>query len=272
MQTETLNNWTVATDGQPATEKLSDFLANCGNIDSVSWKAAPDMTYEEWEKIGQRFQQINGSINWWLGDWLNEGERRYGETYSQAVELTGHKIDHLIKCKQVAGSVKSWTRVQLLSWTHHRYIAHLPESEQAMWLNHAADHGLSSRDLKKALELANAQKKPAEKTELNWVDDTPQDPPLPDSLQQSNVATEGTDEPPFANRNSVLYDDDYSAEASAYAGSSTGYDWSDDDDEPLLVSRNQARDLLERAWRRLPSDGEQRSIREWLMLLENNAY
>lgn len=27
---------------------------------------------------------------WWIGDWLAFGERVYGETYSQAVEATGH--------------------------------------------------------------------------------------------------------------------------------------------------------------------------------------
>ena len=83
---------------------------------------------------------INGSLNWWLGDWLNEGEKRYGETYSQAIEVTGHKLENLKQCAWVSGRVKSCTRVHDLTWTHHRHVAHLDEQAQQALLQAAVEH------------------------------------------------------------------------------------------------------------------------------------
>jgi hypothetical protein len=38
-------------------------------------------------------------VKWWLGDWLNFGERKYGETYSQAIDTTGHSYQALANAK-----------------------------------------------------------------------------------------------------------------------------------------------------------------------------
>ena len=37
--------------------------------------------YEEWERCGAVLHQIDGAVQWWLGDWLNYGEHAYGEKY-----------------------------------------------------------------------------------------------------------------------------------------------------------------------------------------------
>ena len=146
-------------------------LANCGSIDAVSWKAPQGMDFVRWAEIGQKFQLMSGSLNWWIGDWLNEGERRYGETYTQAIELTGHKLDYLQVCKWVSSAVKSSIRIELLTWTHHRYIAHLPEKEQKLWLKHAVDNEFSSKALKQALKDANAERKKLPESKLDWMED-----------------------------------------------------------------------------------------------------
>ena len=89
---------------------LNELLADCGTIDAVSWQAPRNMTYAQWSDIGSKFQHISGSINWWLGDWLNEGEGRYGETFAQAIEVTGHKLQHLKNCKWVSSRVQKSSR------------------------------------------------------------------------------------------------------------------------------------------------------------------
>ena len=43
--------------------------------------------YAEWEQCGAVLRQIDGAVQWWLGDWLNYGEHAYGEQYSQARQL-----------------------------------------------------------------------------------------------------------------------------------------------------------------------------------------
>lgn len=135
-----------------AQSNLNELLADCGTIDAVSWQAPHNMTYAQWTEIGGKFQYINGSLNWWLGDWLNEGERRYGDTYTQAIEITGHKLDHLMVCKSIAKSVKTLSRDKVLSWTHHKYVAALDDCAQTKLLQFAAQNNLSSRELLAAVK------------------------------------------------------------------------------------------------------------------------
>lgn len=118
----------------------------------TGWTAPANMTFDEWCETGKQLMTMNESINWWLGDWLNEGEARYGETYTQALEVTGHKQDHLIKCKQVAKGVKKWMRIQDLSWTHHRHVADLDEVAQREFLALAHKHDMPSRELLTAVK------------------------------------------------------------------------------------------------------------------------
>jgi hypothetical protein len=85
---------------------LNELLVDCGTFDAVSWTPPQKMTYEQWAEIGRKLQHVSGAVNWWLGDWISEGERRYGETYTQAIEFSGHKLEQLQQCKYVASKVK----------------------------------------------------------------------------------------------------------------------------------------------------------------------
>lgn len=128
-------------------QSAASLLLDCGTVDTCSWTPPERMTFQQWAEIGRKFQQIDTSINWWLGDWLNEGDKRYGETYAQAIEVTGHKIDQLQECKRVSASVKSANRLAFLSWTHHKHVAPLPEDEQLSLLATALENDWSSREL-----------------------------------------------------------------------------------------------------------------------------
>lgn len=122
-----------------------------GTVDGVTWIAPAGMGYEEWAQIGRTFQTIGDAINFWVGDWLNYGEARYGERYVQAIEATGWKLERLQQAKWVCGRVKPCTRVQGLSFTHHRLVAKLADEEQEQWLMKAATKGWRSGELKAAL-------------------------------------------------------------------------------------------------------------------------
>jgi DNA modification methylase len=146
---------------------LNELMADCGTLDAVSWTPPQKMSYEQWEEIGRKLQQINGSLNWWLGDWVNEGQWRYGEKFAQAIQVSGHKEEHLRACQWVSRRIKRVTRVTLLSWTHHRYVAHLEDEDaQRELLKFAAERELSSRDLLESVreyEKNLAQEKEKEK-------------------------------------------------------------------------------------------------------------
>jgi hypothetical protein len=133
-------------------QSADTLLLNCGTVDTTSWTPPIAMTFQQWAEIGRKFQQVETSINWWLGDWLNEGERRYGETYTQAIEVTGHKADQLRQCKLVAAKVKKANRLAILSWTHHLKIAFQDDDIQRVMLAQAVEYELSTRELEEAVK------------------------------------------------------------------------------------------------------------------------
>ena len=101
-------------------------LPTLGEFDATSWTPPPNMTYNEWEQIGQTFQFMQGAINWWVGDWLNEGEKRYGESYTQAVqEATGKSYQTLANCKWVAEKFEVSRRRENVHHSLHIDVASL---------------------------------------------------------------------------------------------------------------------------------------------------
>lgn len=156
---------------------MSEALATIGQTSEIAWVAPANMTYEQWAQIGSTFQQIESSLPWWLGDWLNAGEVRYGETYTQAIELTGSKIEALKQYKWVAGRIPLHMRRQALSWTHHRLVAKMGEYDQAGWLYTAEQEGWTSAELKRAIadELTEDLTEPATIPSKLTKDATPEE-------------------------------------------------------------------------------------------------
>ena len=90
--------------------------------------------YEEWEKCGALLQQIEGAVQWWIGDWLNYGEHTYGEKYAQALDATGITLRTLESCAYVAAHVDTTRRRVGVGWTLHQDLASLPSDQQEDWL------------------------------------------------------------------------------------------------------------------------------------------
>lgn len=110
----------------------------------------PGLSYERWAEIGLNLQQMERSLQWWIGDWLRYGEDAFGETYAQAIEATGMKVQRLMDYAWVSRALPVSARKENLSWTHHKIVAGLPEEERAQWLERAEEDGLSTQELRAA--------------------------------------------------------------------------------------------------------------------------
>lgn len=110
-----------------------------------------DLPIDEWAALGDRLGILGRAIQWAIGDWLNYGQIRYGETYSQFAELTGYTEQSLMNMKFVAGRVELSRRRENLSFAHHTEVAGLPPSEQDYWLQCAEVEGWSSKRLRNEL-------------------------------------------------------------------------------------------------------------------------
>jgi hypothetical protein len=112
----------------------------------------PDgLTFSAWQAIGERLRQVRAGSMFWTGDWLNYGERRYGEMYAQALEATDWDYETLRAAKWVAEKVESVRRRTDLSWSHHREVASLTPAKQDKFLDEAVTKNWSRAELRAAV-------------------------------------------------------------------------------------------------------------------------
>ena len=91
---------------------------------------------------------------WWIGDMLNAGEDKFGETFSQMCEGTV-SAEVLTRYASVARRVPIENRVASLSWSAHAYVARLPHDQQKRLLQEAERRGWTSDELRaRAREVA----------------------------------------------------------------------------------------------------------------------
>lgn len=132
-----------------------------------------DLLFEDWENVGLILQALAVTkdeqlkvatreveiVNWWIADWLNYGERRYGETYAQAAELTGLRDKTLANIAWVGRKFAPERRRADLSWSHHAEVAGLPVPQADVILDDAQaaqrnGETVTTRDVKAARQRA----------------------------------------------------------------------------------------------------------------------
>ena len=111
-----------------------------------------DCPMREWERIGSRLRDLHRGIMWWVGDWMNHGERAYGEKYSQAIESTGYDYGTVSNAAWVANRIESSRRHESLAFSHHQAVAPLPPGDQDTMLAKAAQKGWKRDELREAVK------------------------------------------------------------------------------------------------------------------------
>ncbi len=122
-----------------------------GTFTDVSYQLPEDLTFAEWEQIGEVLRYLGKSVMWWIGDWVRYGERKYGEMYAQAIEVTGYDYQTLADAVYVAKHVDFSRRHENLSWSHHKEIASRDPSEQAALLDRVEQEGWTREQLRREL-------------------------------------------------------------------------------------------------------------------------
>jgi hypothetical protein len=133
-----------------------------GTITGTGLELHEGLAHDRWQQVGTTLAAIGRAHQWWLGDWLNYGERTYGREYTEAVELTGYEAATLRNLAWVAGRVEISRRRDNLSFAHHREVAKLPPSEQDRWLAHAEQQGWTRNDLRDELQALTGPSPPPE--------------------------------------------------------------------------------------------------------------
>lgn len=107
-----------------------------------------DLTFEEWEGLGEKLFRFQKSWQWWVGDWINYGEKKWGETYKAAVQVTGKAGGSLRNIASVCGKFDLSRRRDNLTFKHHAEVQSLEPDQQDELLDKAATEGLPTRKLR----------------------------------------------------------------------------------------------------------------------------
>lgn len=109
-------------------------------------------SYDDWERCGLWLNNMDKSVQFWLGDWINYGESRYGEKYAQALDMTEYSYSYLRQVAYVADKVQMLDRSNKLGFRHHYEVAGLERDEQIKFLRLAEEEGLSAKELRRRIK------------------------------------------------------------------------------------------------------------------------
>lgn len=88
-------------------------------------------TYDQWAARGHELIAARNRNMWQIGDWLLEGESRWGETYTQAVDLTQISYTTLATyagvCRWYGQHTPYRAYADSLSFSHHKIAKTLPD-------------------------------------------------------------------------------------------------------------------------------------------------
>ena len=136
------------------TNDIDSGAFNVGRFEFTTTELRPpldDISFEEWERLGEFIRLTNQASQWWWGDWLNMGEDKFGEKASQALEITRWDEETLRNYAWVCQKVPSVSRITGVSFSHYQLLAKLPEAEQKKWAERSVDEQLSKRQLRIAM-------------------------------------------------------------------------------------------------------------------------
>ena len=97
-----------------------------------------DLSFEEYEALSATLDLMESGVQWWQGDRLNYGERRYGEVAAAAI-AEDKSPQTFMNYVWVANAIQPSRRRETLSFTHHAEVAALPIIEQEEILNWAEE-------------------------------------------------------------------------------------------------------------------------------------
>ena len=105
-------------------------LTDSVSISETGLAVVKELSFDQWSSLMGTLSRMDTAFQFAIGDALLYGESRYGERYSQAVDVTGQSYQSLANYVWVSKAVDKDRRVAGLSWTHHRIVAKLDPEKQ----------------------------------------------------------------------------------------------------------------------------------------------
>lgn len=113
------------------------------------------MSYADWEAVGFELAKVGKAMQWWIGDWVNYGGKRYGETYKAAIDATGMSYGAVKQFASLCNEFEMCRRRHILSFKHHVEVWSLEPDQQDELLDRAEAEGLSCAKLREIVRSMN---------------------------------------------------------------------------------------------------------------------
>lgn len=119
------------------------------------------LSFEEWKEIGRKLCIGSQAINWHIGDWWAYGDHHYGDRAKLSAEgIFGKEFQTLMNLASVARKFEP-SRRREVPFSHHVEVAALPAETADELLERAEREQLSSRDLRREVQVIKAANDPA---------------------------------------------------------------------------------------------------------------
>lgn len=123
------------------------------HLEGTGLRVTGNPSISEWEQFGEALSKVDGAIHWWIGDWVNYGEGKYGEKYAQALNELRFSYEVLKNDAWIANTFELSRRHDKLSWSHHQAVASSSKESQDKLLNEAEENGWTVRELRQRVRL-----------------------------------------------------------------------------------------------------------------------
>ena len=126
-----------------------------GNVTRTGWELPTNLSLEDWLACGVLLRNVEGAVQWWLGDWWNHGIR-YGKGEALA-ERAGVDYGTMRNYASVANAFELSFRNDNLGWSHHKHAMAVEGLDARLeWLRRAETEDWSANDLKREIASAAA--------------------------------------------------------------------------------------------------------------------
>lgn len=119
-----------------------------------------DITVAEFRELGKSFVVAQRAIQWAIGDYCILGEKRFVMSVADVAQATGYDEDTIRTYVHVADAFPAERRRAGLAWSIHEELADLPIRDQDRWLNEAAEHRYTVRELRAYLAAERRRTSP----------------------------------------------------------------------------------------------------------------
>lgn len=99
------------------------------SVTSIALLIPEEFTMAEWKKAGTTIGALAKGAQWWVADWLNFGEARFGEKYAQYIDELGLAQGTLSNYQSVAGKMPASRRREELSFGHHEAVLSIEDPD-----------------------------------------------------------------------------------------------------------------------------------------------